>query len=78
MHVMMDEKRNVLDIGEERLQTPVHPGSETLRRAIRANIVSFPSQIPTLLKQPSGGHAVAHRSAVLRSRLECVEDRRAV
>ena len=53
MHVVMDEKRNVLDISEERLQTPVHPGSETLRRAVRGNIVSFPSQIPTLLKQPS-------------------------
>jgi hypothetical protein len=49
----MDEKRKVLDISEERLQTPVHPGSETLRRAVRGNIVSFPSQIPTLLKQPS-------------------------
>jgi hypothetical protein len=49
----MEEKRNVLDTSEERLQTPVHPGSETLRRAVRGNIVSFPSQIPTLLKQPS-------------------------
>ena len=34
------------------MPTPVHPGSETLRRAIRGNIVSFPSQIPTLLKCP--------------------------
>lgn len=50
---MMQEKRNIVEISEERLQTPVHPGSETLRRAVRANIVSFPSQIPTLLKQPS-------------------------
>jgi hypothetical protein len=50
---MMDERRTAWEIhGEERLQTPVHPGSETLRRAIRRNIVSFPSQIPTLLKQP--------------------------
>jgi hypothetical protein len=53
MHVLMVEKRNVLDISKERPQAPVHPGSETLRRAVRANIVSFPSQIPTLLKQPS-------------------------
>jgi hypothetical protein len=53
MHVMMDEKRNVPEISVERLQIPVHPGSETLRRAIRGNIVSFPSQIPSLLKQPA-------------------------
>lgn len=50
---MMDEKRTPTDLhSDERLQTPVHPGSETLRRAIRKNIVSFPSQIPALLKQP--------------------------
>ena len=30
------------EISEARLQIPVHPGSETLRRAIRGNIVSFP------------------------------------
>ena len=53
MHVMMDEKQNVSEISEERLQIPVHPGSETLRRAVRGNIVSFPSQIPSLLKQPA-------------------------
>ena len=52
MHLMMDAKRSVSEITGERLPTPVHPGSETLRRAIRANIVSFPSQIPTLLKCP--------------------------
>ncbi len=52
MAVMMNEKRKVLEIDEGRVPTPVHPGSETLRRAIRGNIVSFPSQIPTLLKCP--------------------------
>jgi hypothetical protein len=52
MHVIMDEKRNATEFSEESPQTPVHPGSETLRRAVRRNIVSFPSQIPTLLKRP--------------------------
>lgn len=33
--------------------TPVHPGNFALRRAIRGNIVSFPSQVPALLKQPA-------------------------
>ncbi|MGA2115079.1 MAG: hypothetical protein ABSH56_10070 [Bryobacteraceae bacterium] len=36
-----------------RLKTPVHPGIGILRRAIRGNIVSFPSQIPSLLKEPA-------------------------
>jgi hypothetical protein len=31
----------------------VHPGSSVLRRAVRGGIVSFPAQIPVLLKQPS-------------------------
>ena len=52
MAVMMNEKRKVSEIDEGRVLTPVHPGSETLRRALRGNIVSFPSQIPTLLKCP--------------------------
>lgn len=39
--------------GEARLKTPVHPGSSVLRRAVRGSIVSFPAQIPVLLKQPS-------------------------
>ena len=30
----------------------VHPGNATLRRAIQGNIVSFPSQVPVLSKQP--------------------------
>ncbi|HEY1203654.1 MAG: hypothetical protein ABSH46_19575 [Bryobacteraceae bacterium] len=33
-------------------KTTVHPGGSVLRRAIRMNIVSFPAQIPVLLKQP--------------------------
>src|SRR6478609_2098441 len=52
MVVMMNEQRNVSEIDEGRVPTPVHPGSETLRRALRGNIVSFPSQIPALLKCP--------------------------
>jgi hypothetical protein len=52
MIVMMNEKANAPEIDEGRVATPVHPGSETLRRAIHGNIVSFPSQIPTLLKCP--------------------------
>ncbi len=39
-------------IRDERFPAPVHPGSETLRRAIRESLVSFPSQIPGLLKCP--------------------------
>jgi hypothetical protein len=38
-----------------RLETPLHPGSVVLRRAIRSNIVSFPSQIPVFLKQSDAG-----------------------
>ena len=33
-------------------QTPLHSGSAVLRRAVRRNIVSFPSQIPVFLKRP--------------------------
>lgn len=52
MH-FMDEKRNASEIhSEERLQTPLHSGSAVLRRAMRRNVVSFPSQIPIFLKQP--------------------------
>jgi hypothetical protein len=36
-------------------ETPLHPGSIVLRRAIRRNIVSFPSQIPVFLKQLPAG-----------------------
>jgi hypothetical protein len=52
MH-FMDEKRNTTDIHSEApMKTPVHPGNSALRRAIRRNIVTFPAQIPVLLKQP--------------------------
>lgn len=37
---------------ELRLKTPVHPGCAVLRRAVRGNIVSFPSQIPAFLRNP--------------------------
>jgi hypothetical protein len=51
----MDEKRNTPENhGAERPKTPVHPGSGILRRAIRGNIVSFPSQIPSF---PKGSQA---------------------
>src|ERR1035441_945455 len=50
----MDEKWNIPEIhGAERMKTPIHPGSGILRRAIRENIVSFPAQIPNLLKRSS-------------------------
>jgi hypothetical protein len=51
----MDEKWNSPEIhGAERMKTPIHPGSGILRRAIRGNIVSFPSQIPSF---PKGSQA---------------------
>jgi hypothetical protein len=47
----MDEKWNIPEIqGAERLKMPIHPGSGILRRAIRGNMVSFPSQIPSFRK----------------------------
>ena len=49
----MDDRKNAWEIHtEERLQTPLHSGSAVLRRALRRNVVSFPSQIPVFLKQP--------------------------
>src|ERR1035438_7459357 len=51
----MDEKWNSPEIhGAERMKTPIHPGSGILRRAIRGNIVCFPSQIPSF---PKGSQA---------------------
>lgn len=47
----------------QRSKTPVHPGIGILRRAMRANVVSFPSQIPSLLKEPAGD--IQWRSVVL-------------
>jgi hypothetical protein len=52
----MDEGRKVSEITSHgRLKAPLHPGSVALRRAIRKNIVSFPSQIPVFLKQRPAG-----------------------
>jgi hypothetical protein len=49
----MDDRQNAWEIhSDDRLQTPLHSGSAVLRRALRRNIVSFPSQIPVFLKQP--------------------------
>ena len=51
----MDEKQNAPEIhAAERVKTPIHPGNGILRRAIRENIVSFPSQIPSF---PKGSQA---------------------
>jgi hypothetical protein len=50
---VMDAKRNdpIAD-SESALKTPVYPGSAALRRALRSNIISFPSRIPIILKLP--------------------------
>src|ERR1039458_10318286 len=51
----MDEKWSTPEIhAAERVKTPIHPGNGILRRAIRGNIVSFPSQIPS---SPKGSQA---------------------
>jgi hypothetical protein len=51
----MDEKGNSREMhGAERMKTPIHPGSGILRRAVRMNIVTFPSQIPSF---PKGSQA---------------------
>jgi len=39
--------------GATDLNSPFYPGSATLRRAIRENSLSFPSQVPPLLKTSS-------------------------
>jgi hypothetical protein len=46
MH-LVDEKRKAGP------RAPVYPGSAVLRRAVRQNIVSFPSQISAFLKRPT-------------------------
>src|SRR5271157_990931 len=46
MH-FVDERR------EASLKTPVYPGCAVLRRAVRQNIVSFPSQISAFLSRPT-------------------------
>ena len=33
-------------------RTTLHPGGAVLRRALRQNVVSFPSQVPVFLKDP--------------------------
>lgn len=51
----MGEKRNGAGMNNKSgPKTPVHPGCAVLRRAVRLNIVSFPSRIPALLKDPAG------------------------
>jgi hypothetical protein len=40
-------------VGEALRKTTVHPGGSLLRRAVRMNIVSFPAQVPVLLRQPA-------------------------
>jgi hypothetical protein len=53
MHIM-DERRNSLGAEPQAgLQIAFPPGAAALRRALRGNIVSFPSQIPILMKQPA-------------------------
>lgn len=48
-----EAERSVRDnIGEAHLRMTVLPGISLLRRAVRINVVSFPAQIPVLLKQP--------------------------
>jgi hypothetical protein len=52
----MGERGSVRNFDSEaHLDTPLHPGSIVLRRAIRQNVVSFPSQIPVFLKQLPAG-----------------------
>lgn len=52
--LLLDETRNAAAIDSEAgLKTPVYPGSAALRRALRGNIVCFPTRIPVLLKQPA-------------------------
>lgn len=51
--LFLDENRDAPAIDSEAgLKTPIHPGSAALRRALRGNIVCFPSRIPILLRQP--------------------------
>jgi hypothetical protein len=50
---LTNEEESRRDVGADAcLKTPVHPGSTLLRLAIRRNLVSFPSQVPTFLRQP--------------------------
>jgi hypothetical protein len=44
---LVDEKE------EASWKAPIYPGSAVLRRAVRQNIVSFPSQIQAFLRRPA-------------------------
>ena len=44
---LVDEKE------EASWKAPIYPGSAVLRRAVRGNIVSFPSQIQAFLRRPA-------------------------
>ena len=49
----METRRSVTAIDKEAAQKrPLHQGCAVLRRAVRQNLVSFPSQIPVFLKAP--------------------------
>ena len=41
------------ETAEASWKTPIYPGSAVLRRAVRRNIVSFPSQIQAFLRRPA-------------------------
>lgn len=56
MHLMLDQNQNAPEFhGKACPQTLINPGGTLLRRAVRRNIVSFPSQIPVFAKQPPDG-----------------------
>lgn len=56
MHSCIAEGQSVSNIhSDTHPKTPLHPGSVVLRRAIRRNIVSFPSQVPVILRQRDAG-----------------------
>jgi hypothetical protein len=52
MHSHEAERSARDNIGEAHFSMTVLPGISLLRRAVRMNIVSFPAQVPVLLKQP--------------------------
>ena len=52
--MLLLEERNASTIDRAAgLKMLIHPGSAALRRALRDNIVCFPSRIPILLRQPA-------------------------
>lgn len=52
MHLQDGTWNNPAFAREVPISTQLHPGSGALRQALRSNLVSFPSQIPVLLKRP--------------------------